>query len=332
MDAQPPLVGTHSGTFHCDEVLGMVLLKYLPAFSSARIVRSRDPAVLSTCQVVIDVGGVYDHDTKRYDHHQRGFTETFCANRLCPSFLSSAGLIYKHYGKQILQTAFSVSDEKLLNVLYMKLYDNLVESVDAVDTGVAVCEGTPKYKVTTSLSYRISRLNPPWNASEGLTEDLQFSKAMDIARQEFEDQVEGLVKVWWPARTIVQAAIDSRMSVHPSGQIIILEQGCPFLEHVYELEEEMGLQDLPLLYALYAENNSWRIRAVGIKGQSFAIRAPLPEQWRCLRDDAASKSVGTDGVQFVHASGFFAGTSTKGAALLMASKALEEHQKQSERT
>lgn len=33
--------------------------------------RSRDPAVLGTCDIVVDVGAVYDHEKKRYDHHQR---------------------------------------------------------------------------------------------------------------------------------------------------------------------------------------------------------------------------------------------------------------------
>ena len=26
--------------------------------------------VLAPCTIVVDVGGVYDHDAKRYDHHQ----------------------------------------------------------------------------------------------------------------------------------------------------------------------------------------------------------------------------------------------------------------------
>eukprot|EP00922_Rhytidocystis_sp_ex-Travisia-forbesii_P070499 GHVS01105301.1.p1 GENE.GHVS01105301.1~~GHVS01105301.1.p1 ORF type:complete len:434 (+),score=56.58 GHVS01105301.1:24-1325(+) len=326
------VLGTHSGIFHCDEVVGMVLLRYIFPLTDRTILRSRDPLVLSTCDVVIDVGGIYDHETKRYDHHQRGFSETFCDNsRKCVTYLSSAGLVYKHYGKQILQTAFGIRDAKLLSVIYLKLYENFIESVDAVDTGVSICEsGGRQYKDTTSLSYRISRLNPTWNDSEGLSEDVQFNKAMDIAREEFQAQVRGLLKVWWPARSIVEASIANRMSVHPSGQIIILEQGCPFIEHLYELEDEFGITDRPVLYALFADKDSWRIRAVGVKGESFAIRAPLPERWRGLRDEEASKAVGTDGVVFVHASGFLAGTSTKEAALVLASKALEEQQKQSD--
>lgn len=27
--------------------------------------------MLDTCELIVDVGGIYDHDKKRYDHHQR---------------------------------------------------------------------------------------------------------------------------------------------------------------------------------------------------------------------------------------------------------------------
>ena len=33
--------------------------------------RTRDPAVLNTCDIVVDVGAVFDPDKKRFDHHQR---------------------------------------------------------------------------------------------------------------------------------------------------------------------------------------------------------------------------------------------------------------------
>ena len=70
--------------------------------------RSRDPKILDDCDIVVDVGGVYDDSKKRYDHHQRGFTETlgfgFNTN------LSSAGLIFK-YAFTFLSLS-SISDSK----------------------------------------------------------------------------------------------------------------------------------------------------------------------------------------------------------------------------
>lgn len=55
-----PTIGTHSGSFHCDEALGTFLLKQTAAYADATITRTRDPAVLETLDVVIDVGGTYE--------------------------------------------------------------------------------------------------------------------------------------------------------------------------------------------------------------------------------------------------------------------------------
>jgi hypothetical protein len=74
-------MATHSGTFQCDEALGVWMLRQLPKWRDAELVRSRDSAVLDAVTaeggIVIDVGGRYDPDALRFDHHQRGFFETF---------------------------------------------------------------------------------------------------------------------------------------------------------------------------------------------------------------------------------------------------------------
>ena len=66
-----PVIGTHDGNFHCDEALACFMLKKLPEYAAAEIKRTRDPAQLATCDVVVDVGGVYDPTIHKYDHHQR---------------------------------------------------------------------------------------------------------------------------------------------------------------------------------------------------------------------------------------------------------------------
>ena len=59
-------IGTHNGTFHCDEALGCFLLQKTDRFKNAEVVRSRDQNVLSDLDIVIDVGGVYDPSTSSY--------------------------------------------------------------------------------------------------------------------------------------------------------------------------------------------------------------------------------------------------------------------------
>lgn len=89
-----PYIGTHNGTFHCDEALAVSLLKLLPQFAAHDVLRTRDTAALAQCEVVVDVGGTYEPEKNRFDHHQRGFDEVFDDKRTTK--LSSAGLVYKY--------------------------------------------------------------------------------------------------------------------------------------------------------------------------------------------------------------------------------------------
>ena len=53
----------------------------------------------------------------------------------------------------------------------------------------------------------------------------------------------------------MREAIEKRKSVDESGEIILLETICPWKEHLYELEEEMGLEK-PLKYCIYEVRSS----------------------------------------------------------------------------
>src|SRR5437868_2290590 len=74
--ATTKMIGTHSGKFHCDEVLACSLLRELTEFKNAEIVRSRDQNVLAKCDIVVDVGGVFNPSILRFDHHQRDFNHS----------------------------------------------------------------------------------------------------------------------------------------------------------------------------------------------------------------------------------------------------------------
>lgn len=83
--------------------------------------------------------------------------------------LSSAGLIYVHYGKRVIGsilskvTADGQVDEKLVDILYDKMYENFVKEIDAIDNGIEIAE-TKLYSINTNLSARVSFLNPDWNS------------------------------------------------------------------------------------------------------------------------------------------------------------------------
>ena len=127
-------IGTHDGSFHCDEALGCYLLQNTEQFSNCRIVRTRDADALAKCAVVLDVGAEYDVAKLRFDHHQKGFSETFNDFK---TKLSSAGLVYKHFGKEIVSKKIEKSvEDPVTNQLYLKMYKSFIEAVDGVDNGV----------------------------------------------------------------------------------------------------------------------------------------------------------------------------------------------------
>lgn len=60
--------------------------------------------------------------------------------------LSSAGLIYAHYGKEVISNILKAKNptSESIDIIYKKLYECFVESIDAIDNGVNQYEGTPR--------------------------------------------------------------------------------------------------------------------------------------------------------------------------------------------
>ena len=82
-----------------------------------------------------------------------GFTETFAS--LNPSKpwaikLSSAGLVYVHYGRAIIEEVLKklaaksgaglAVDPKLVDILEDKMYEQFVREIDAIDNGVEIAD------------------------------------------------------------------------------------------------------------------------------------------------------------------------------------------------
>ncbi|KAL1719509.1 metal-dependent protein hydrolase [Schizophyllum commune] len=321
------VIGTHNGTFHCDEALAVYMLRQTATYKDANLKRSRDPAVLDTCDIVVDVGGIYDEAKQRFDHHQREFTEVF--GHGFNTKLSSAGLVYKHFGKEIIasRTQLSIDDPKV-HTLWLKLYEGFIESIDAIDNGISQYDTDvkPRYKIRTDLSSRVGSVNPAWNESvDPVHVDALFEKASAMTGVDFSDKLRGYANSWLPARDIVVESVKkSKAEVDPTGRIIVLSQFAPWKEHLFELEAEQGTTGTSI-YVLYEDDTShdWRISAVPVSLDRFGDRKSLPEAWRGVRDQELSKISGIDGCIFVHASGFTGGNKTYDGALAMAKAALE---------
>jgi uncharacterized UPF0160 family protein len=352
-------IGTHNGHFHADEALAVYLLRLLPQYGASKLVRTRDPELLKTCDIVCDVGGVHDHDTARYDHHQREFNATFPARQ---TKLSSAGLVWMHYGPQIIESVTGLSPKDANNdLLYNKLYDDFVEAFDANDNGIEQYDPSALRKAGIEKKFsqkgfsiagvvnRFNYANPdPREAAKASVstdangssaaqpkqnsqdeEDTRFLKASAFVGEQFLSELLDKSQSWLPAREIVKQAFSERTKYDTAGRLIVIPwkpEGVPWADHLYSLEEETGSKG-SVLYALFGEsgeaNSKWRIRAVSLEPGSFENRKGLPEAWRGVRDEELSKVADVPGCVFVHASGFIGGNQSFDGALAMAKKAVD---------
>lgn len=342
-------IGTHSGKFHCDEVLAVYMLQCLTECKNAAIVRTRDPHALSACDVVVDVGGVYDPATFRFDHHQREFQESMRTlsggDKHWSTRLSSAGLVYFHFGRDVITSLLQKQSVSLtsqqMEALYDHVYATFVEEVDAVDNGVtlydpACVSGKPRFQVCSTLSHRVSHLNRPWNQPlEGdcvaSDEQRRFMSAVQLVGEEFSACVRRLQSVWLPARDIVFEALQQRFqTTDPSGAIIELSSGAiPWRQHLLQLEDE---RDPRLVqFVIYPDTSArsdvlpWRVQAVPPVGQpdSFLMRTPLKAEWCGLRDEGLREVSGITDAVFVHANGFIGGATSRDSVIKMALESIQ---------
>lgn len=59
--------------------------------------------------------------------------------------LSSAGLIYAHFGKRVIGALLGlVHGDPVIDILYKKIYETFVEAVDAIDNGIPQYDGEPR--------------------------------------------------------------------------------------------------------------------------------------------------------------------------------------------
>lgn len=72
----------------------------------------------------------------------------------------------------------------------------------------------------------------------------QTQSAASLASVQHRAHPDVSLQSWLPARALVQKAIDGRYEVDASGQIIKLPvAGCPWKEHLNQLEQELKLGD-----------------------------------------------------------------------------------------
>jgi len=276
----PRSLGTHNGSFHADEVTACSLLLLFNRIDRDKIFRTRDPAVLETCEYVCDVGGVYNSSLKRFDHHQADYRGP----------LSSAGMVLLY-----LKESGSLDPHS-----YDHLNKSLILGVDAHDNGVAKLETG-----TASFSQVVSNFLPiEYDASE-----VEMDKAFRIAVEFVFGHLQRL-KARLGYTHACQAIVREKMSAGSSW--LIFEESLPWMENFFELGGELH----PAQFVIMPSGGHWKLRGIPPSlNERMKVRRPLPEQWAGLRDEELRKLTGIRGAIFCHKGRFISIWETKEDAL-----------------
>jgi len=131
-----------------------------------------------------------------------------------------------------------------------------------------------RYLIHTNLSSRVGGLNPQWNEVD-YDENALFRSAMAMVGKEFEDKVNYYLNHWWPARSIVQDAINECLNAKDEKlkEIAVFKQCAPWKDHFYTIEEEMKINGQIKFVIFESTDKSWRVQGIP-KGHahSFELR------------------------------------------------------------
>lgn len=306
-------IAVHSSSFHADDCLAIYLLLHTDEFRDAKIIRTRDPTVYNQCDAVVDVGEIYDHLLRRYDHHQVSCTDTF-PNSKIP--MASSGLVYLHHGEEVIKNLCNelklVFDEENFDFIYNYLYFHYVQEIDAQDNGINPCNEKPYYNVSSSICSRISRLNPHWKI-ENPNFDEYFKKGVELIGKDFEFFLTYAVKSEVNNFIAAKKAFETRFDFDPSGQFLNVPKYFPITEFLDLLEGN----DKKILYLLYKRKDdtngkTWAVRSINTDKQ-FESRKPLP--FPGVNAEEMKEKTGIDGLVFAHKNPFLAVFKEKDQAL-----------------
>lgn len=309
------------------------MLLYTNRFANSMIVRTRDSEVLKTLDTNVDVGGVYDPETLRYDHHQSTFKEVWDPeNEKTKGIkLSSAGLVYRHYGREFIKNMTKhiwnqdLSEDQI-EYVYPLLYKKLILEVDAIDNGVSEAENM-KYFISSGLASRVARMNPDWQEpTTENTQHVQFKKCLSIAEEELAWKLKDLTQSRMKAYEIVKEQFDRRFNFHESGELLLLKSGCPWKSSLLEIEKNTGCEgQIKFVFFPDLSGSAWRISTVPPFEGSFEQRVGIKKEWCGLRDSELAKVSGVEDAIFVHANAFIGGAKSQASVVKMALDSIAAH-------
>ena len=287
---------THNGLFHADEAFGTAFLSLLLGSEEVRVVRSRNPAQIEQADVALDVGGLYDNDGLRYDHHQKDFLDVHEGTSIK---LAACGLIWRHYGSVVITKLHPELDVEQVQSLWQMVDETICRPVDMQDNG----QNTFKVEGAEAQALTISMMVSSFNQQDiySPAQDEAFLRVVEILKEyvlNFLRAGANKLQLLKEAEEAVKAQLGSK--------VLVLDKFLPYREAVLKANAEGAQFDL----VTYPAKGQWNIQTVPVDDTPenfYSQRVSLPERlWGLTGPDASKESLGGSALVFCHKTGFLA--------------------------
>lgn len=281
--------GTHSGSFHADEVTACALLLFFELIDRDKIVRTRDLRQLDCCDFVCDVGGEFDPARRRFDHHQGQYVGE----------KSSAGMVLDY-----------LKDEGIVsNKLCEYLNRVLIYGIDQVDTG----KWEPRYGECTFSQVISAFVCPSYESS-----DVEFYEAFEEALDFVLGHLKRTVRKF---EYIEKCSEDVVRVMEQMDECLIFERPMPWLEAFFENGGDSHKAEFVIMPA----GGQWKLRGIPPSyDKRMDVRRPLPLEWAGLLGEELQKKSKIEGAVFCHKGRFISIWKTKADALKALKHVLEK--------
>ncbi len=276
----PRSFGTHSGTFHADDVTASAILLFFGLIDRDLIIRTRDHGRLDSCDFVCDVGGLYDPSKRRFDHHQLEYNGQ----------LSSAGMILEY-----------LKNEKIISTeIFEYLNRSLIHGIDQIDNGLT----EPEYGFA-SFSQIVSGFVPVSHEATDVEQDEAFDVALDFV-------LGHLTRIMMKFKYISSCKSQVKEVFDKMNECLVFEKSIPWLEPFFELGGEKHSAE----FVIMPSGIHWKLRGIPPSYEKrMEVRRPLPEEWAGRLGKELKEVSGIDGAIFCHKGRFISVWETKEDAL-----------------
>lgn len=313
------LIATHSGKFHADDVWAVAVLDIV--FPGCELIRTRDMERIATADFAVDVGGVWEPQRGRFDHHQKGFDGA----RNSGVTYASAGLVWKEHGARCVEliaqrhAGYAISAEQARQLAY-GIDADVVQYLDMSDNGAA--RSAPG---GYGLSAIISGFNPTW-IDEQQAGDAQAAEALRLAQFRramalMEDVIVNQVRYRVGSLRALEQVRAGELLEH--GRVLLLKNGA--LPWSGVVRNEMPQVLLVIGYSI--ADDRYMLNTVPANPENFEARMDLPASWAGLRDAQLAEVTGVPDAMFCHNKRFIAAARSFDGALTLARLALAQEGK-----